>query len=67
MAKEAPQAVDILIAFRKKSVGIAMGSLETVVVGNPSTSRVGLSTAPKEKKRKRRYIATTTRSPNGTP
>jgi len=62
MARESPQAVDILTAFCNKSFGRAKGSLETVAVGNPSTLGVGPSTAPKEKKREKRDIATTTRS-----
>jgi len=57
MTKEAPQAVDVLTAFHNKLVGMARGSLEKVAAGNPSTVEV-----PKEKKRKRRDIATTSLS-----
>jgi len=67
MTKEAPQAVDVLTAFHNKSVGMARGSLEKVAAGNPSTVEARPSTAPKEKKSKRRDIATTTLSLSGTP
>jgi len=61
MTRETPQEVDVMTAFCNKFVHKGKGSLETIAVGNYSTTRMtDPSTTHKEKKRKRRVIALTT-------
>jgi len=67
MTNEAPQALDVLTAFRNKLTDMVRRSLETVAASNLSNTGVGTSIPPKEKKRKRRDITNNTRSPNDTP